>query len=85
MSDKYSDNIQSTKKGDLEIKIIRSKCISAATCVVYAAQTFDLDDEYLAIIKKGDWDKFEKILAAARSCPTMAIEVHQKGKKVYPA
>lgn len=85
MADKYKDNIQTVKKGDIEIRVLRSKCISAATCVVYAAATFDLDDEYLAIIKEGDWDKFEKIVAAAKSCPTSAIEVYQKGKKVYPA
>lgn len=78
------ERIQVVKKGDFEIKIIRDKCISAATCVVYASNTFDIDKEGIAIIKTGDWDRLEKIIAAADSCPVVAIEVYEKGKKVYP-
>jgi ferredoxin len=75
---------QIIKKGDVEIRILRTKCISAATCVVYAPNTFDLDEDSLAIIKNGEWDKVEKIIAAAESCPAIAIEIYQKGKQVYP-
>ncbi len=76
--------ISSLKKKDVEIKVIREKCIGAATCVVYAPSTFDLDEDNIAIIKSGDWDRLEKIIAAAQSCPVLAIEVFVKGKKVYP-
>ena len=76
--------IQIVKKGDIEIHIIREKCIGAATCVVYAPSTFDLDDQNIAVIKSGDWDRLEKIIAAAQSCPVIAIEVFENGKKVYP-
>lgn len=72
------------KKGDIEIRIIRDLCIGAATCIVYAPSTFDLDDDNIAVVKKGEWDRLEKIIAAAQSCPVVAIEVYQKGKKVYP-
>lgn len=78
------NNITLVKKGDIEIKVIRDKCIGAATCVVYAPSTFDLDEDNIAIIKSGDWDRLEKIVAAAQSCPVLAIEVFVKGKKVYP-
>lgn len=78
------NNIQTAKKGDIEIKVIRNTCIGAATCVVYAPSTFDLDGENIAIIKEGEWDRLEKIVAAAQSCPVIAIEVFQKGKKIYP-
>lgn len=78
------NNIDIVKKGDIEIRIIRDLCIGAATCIVYAPSTFDLDEDNIAIVKKGDWDKLEKIIAAAQSCPTVAIEVFVKGKKVYP-
>lgn len=78
------DNVQIEKQGDIEIRIYRAKCISAATCVVYAENTFDLDGENLAIVKKGEWDRLEKIVAAAQSCPVLAIEVYQNGKKLYP-
>jgi ferredoxin len=80
----YPDNIQTEKHDDIEIKIMRSTCIGAATCVVYAPSTFDLDEENLAVIKNGEWDRLEKIVAAAQSCPVIAIEVYVKGKKVYP-
>lgn len=78
------DGVQIEKQGDIEIRIIRAKCISAATCVVYAENTFDLDEENLAIVKNGAWDRLEKIIAAAQSCPVLAIEVYEKGKKLYP-
>lgn len=72
------------KQGDIEIHIKRPLCIGAATCVVYAPSTFDLDSENIAIVKEGEWDKLEKVIAAAQSCPVVAIEVFQKGKKIYP-
>lgn len=78
------NDVQIVKKGDLEIKIFRKKCIGAATCVVYSPGTFDLDKSNIAIIKNGDWDKLEKIVAAAQSCPVAAIEVYQAGKKLFP-
>lgn len=76
--------IQIVKQGDIEIKIIRPLCISAATCVVFAPGTFDLDKENIAIIKNRAWDRLEKIVAAAQSCPVLAIEVFNKGKKLWP-
>lgn len=79
------EEIEIVKKDDLEIRILRKKCIGAATCVVYAPATFDLDQTNIAIIKKGEWDRLEKIVAAAQSCPVVAIEVYQKNKRIYPA
>ncbi|QQR64202.1 ferredoxin [Candidatus Roizmanbacteria bacterium] len=76
-----TSNITQVKKGDVEIKVIRDKCIGAATCVVYAPSTFDLDEDNIAIIKNENWDRLEKIVAAAQSCPVLAIEVFVKGKK----
>lgn len=79
-----ADDVQIIKKGDLEIRITRLKCIGAATCVVYAPSTFDLDKTNIAVIKNSEWDKLEKIVAAAQSCPVAAIEVYQSGKKLFP-
>lgn len=78
------NQVEIVKKDGIEIRIIREKCIGAATCIVYAPSTFDLDKENIAVIKKGAWDRLEKIIAAAHSCPTVAIEVYEKGKKLYP-
>ena len=77
-------NVQAVKKDNIEIKILREKCIGAATCVVYSPSTFDLDDKSIAIVKDGQWDELEKIVGAAQSCPVVAIEVYQDGKKIYP-
>lgn len=79
-----NNTVESISRGDIEIRILRQTCIGAATCTVYAPETFDLDTENIAVIKKGDWDKLEKIIAAAVSCPVLAIEVYEKGKKLYP-
>ncbi len=78
------DEVQVVKKGDIEIRIKRPKCIGAATCVVYAPSTFDIDKTNIAIIKEGQWDKLEKIIAAAQSCPVTVIEVYQNGRRLFP-
>lgn len=78
------NKLKIVKKGDIEIRIHRATCISAATCVVYAENTFDLDEQNIAIVKEGEWDRLEKIIAAAQSCPVLAIEVYEKGEKVFP-
>lgn len=77
-------NIQAVKRGNIEIRILREKCIGAATCVVYSPSTFDLDDKSIAIIKDGQWDELQKIIGGAQSCPVLAIEVYEDGKKLYP-
>ena len=75
---------QSITKGNIEIRVLRDLCIGAATCVVYGPNTFDIDAEGKAIIKEVDWDRLEKLVAAAQSCPVLAIEVYENGKKIYP-
>lgn len=79
-----NNQVEIVKKDTIEIRIIRNKCISAATCTVYASNTFDLDNDNIAIIKKGAWDSLKKIVSAAISCPVFAIEVYENGKKLYP-
>ena len=84
MSGEFEGNVQIIKKDNIEIRVLRDKCISVATCVVYGPKTFDLDEKNIAIIKEGDWDTFEKIVSAAEACPVYAIEVYKDGEKVYP-
>ncbi|OGI22329.1 MAG: hypothetical protein A2808_01030 [Candidatus Moranbacteria bacterium RIFCSPHIGHO2_01_FULL_55_24] len=79
-----SQNARTVKHDDIEIRILREKCIGAATCVVYSPSTFDLDESNIAVVKEGQWDELEKIVAGAQSCPVLAIEVYQAGKKLYP-
>ncbi len=67
------------------IKVINELCISAATCVIQAPETFDLDEDGIVYAKQGTWDEAQKIIEGARSCPTTAIIVEDlDGKRLYP-
>jgi len=73
-----------------KIKIDRDLCIGAGTCAVLAPNTFDLDDELKAVLKKRsselvEGDSDEDVLAAAKSCPVLAITIEDKsGGQIYP-
>ncbi len=69
----------------MKIKLDRDKCISAATCVAIAPNTFDLDDEGKVILKDPKGDDEQTIIDAAKSCPTLAIEIYDdEGKQIVP-
>lgn len=69
----------------VKIKVINDLCISAATCIIKAPETFDLDDDGIAYVKEGTWDDAQTIIAAAMSCPTTAIIIEDlDGKQIYP-
>ena len=54
--------------------------------MVLAPNTFELDDELIAVLKRGKKkDKYEDILAGAKSCPVLAIILEDEdGKQIYP-
>lgn len=82
----------------LKVKVDRALCIGAASCVAVAPNTFELDAEGKAVIKKKDGtmtsdfvnysdinDNETNILNASKSCPVNAIiivEVDEQGKEV---
>lgn len=71
--------------GKYRVKVIRSKCISAASCVAIAPKVFGLDEKQLAyVISEDELDDIK--LLAAQSCPTAAIVVEEieTGKQVWP-
>jgi len=72
--------------GKYKVKVVRSLCIGATTCVVVAPATFAMDAENKAVIKEDSSDAEATILMAAQSCPTQAIVVidTQTGKQVWP-
>jgi len=71
--------------GKYKIKVIKDKCISAASCVGIAPGTYKLDDNSIAYVVSEDGDTAENILLGAQSCPTNAIEIYeQDGTKVWP-
>lgn len=81
-----------------KVKVDRDLCIGAASCVAVAPNTFDLDSEGKAVIKKKDGtqtsdfvnyqdidDNEINILNAAKSCPVNAIiivEVDENGNEI---
>ena len=71
----------------MKITIDRTKCDGHAKCVQAAPKVFKLDAKMIAevIDPKGDSD--EKILLAAKICPTKAIALEEDGtgKKIFPA
>ncbi len=74
------------KKRKYRIIIKRDLCIGAASCVAIAPNTFDMDGDNIAVIKEGEWDEEELILAAAQSCPVFAIIIEdaETGQRIFP-
>jgi ferredoxin len=69
----------------VKIKVINDKCVSAATCIIHAPNTFDLDEDGVAYVKEGTWDDAVSIITAASSCPTTAIIVEDfEGNQLWP-
>lgn len=68
------------------MRIDRSLCIGAATCVAMAPKAWTLDDEAKAIIlDTSEEETDEALLEAAKSCPVMAIFItDDTGKQLYP-
>ena len=71
----------------MKITVDRTKCEGYAKCIQATPKVFKLDNTMIAevIDPKGDSD--EKILLAAKICPTKAISLEDEGtgKKIYPA
>lgn len=67
-----------------KIKVDKEKCIGCGTCSSLASKTFEIDSKMKAKVKTGEWDDDKTILQAAQSCPTLAIEIKEKGKKIFP-
>ena len=71
----------------MKVTVDRTKCEGYAKCIQASPKVFKLDAKMIAevIDPKGDTD--EKILLAAKICPTKAISLEEEetGKKIYPA
>jgi ferredoxin len=58
-----------------EIRIDRNLCMGSAQCLWYAPNTFDQDDNTVAVVIDQHGDPEEKIQTAIVSCPTHAISI----------
>lgn len=72
--------------GKYKVQVVRDLCISAASCVAFSPDTFELDAEKKAVIKEASQDTAENLLLAAQSCPTKAIILvdTETGEQVWP-
>lgn len=70
--------------GKYTVRVVQSKCIAAASCVAITPGVFKLSEENLAEFVENPQDSEENIMLSAQSCPTGAIEIYEKGKRVWP-
>lgn len=83
----------------IKVKVDPQLCIGAASCIVVDPAHFELNTEGKAEVKKEESDHMlgyelelevdeagkEKIMDAARSCPTQAIFVYdENGQQLFP-
>jgi ferredoxin len=66
----------------LEVEIDRDVCMGSGTCVYEAEGAFDLDDDTIAFVVDVGGAPEDKVIAAARKCPTHAITVRRDGVRL---
>jgi ferredoxin len=70
----------------MKITVDRTKCEGYARCVQASPKVFQLDKQMIAEVVDPQGDSDDKILLAARLCPTKAIVVEEEatGKTLFP-
>jgi curved DNA-binding protein CbpA len=77
-------------KGRYQITIEPSLCMAFGSCETLAPNVFEVDKNKIfnpkATVKSETGDDFEKIIAAAETCPTKAIIIRDRytGRQIYP-
>lgn len=70
----------------MKITVDRTKCDGHGKCVQVAPKVFKLDEKFISVVADARGDTDEKILLAAKVCPTKAISLEEEegGRKVFP-
>jgi ferredoxin len=70
----------------MKITVDRTKCEGYAKCLQVTPKVFKLDAKMVAEVIDPRGDSDEKILFAAKLCPTKAISLEEEGsgKKIFP-
>jgi ferredoxin len=63
----------------LEVEIDRDVCMGSGNCVYEAPGAFELDEDMIAVVADPAGAPEDKVLDAARKCPTRAITVRRDG------
>jgi ferredoxin len=66
----------------LEVRIDPEKCMGSGNCSFWAPATFELGDDGVATVTDPDGDPEDKIIIAAKGCPTQAITVFKDGQQL---
>jgi ferredoxin len=66
----------------LEVRIDPEKCMGSGNCSFWAPATFELGDDGVAMVIDAGGDPEDKIIVAAKGCPTQAIEVFKDGERL---
>ncbi|HEX7180093.1 MAG TPA: DnaJ domain-containing protein [Nitrososphaeraceae archaeon] len=83
-------NIFGKSKGRFHIIIEPALCMAFGSCETLAPNVFEVDKDKMinpkATVKSETGDDFERILAAAQTCPTKAIIIKDRytGEQIYP-
>ena len=64
-----------------EIRVDRNLCMGSGQCSWYAPNTFDQDDETIAIVIDPRGDPADAITTAVDSCPTRALSIVKENEK----
>ena len=69
-----------------KIEVDAELCIGDQACCADAPETFEMNDDDIAIVKNAAGNEPDEILNAAQNCPTDAIILHdaETGEKVWP-
>ena len=70
----------------MKITVDRAKCEGYGKCVQATPKVFKLDEKFISVVldPKGDTD--DKIILAAKICPTKAILLDEEGggRRIFP-
>ena len=86
----YQNNQSKAFNHDLSVNVDESLCIGCCSCETIAPKVFTVDKLKMINPKSQVYDQYgaseEKIMDAAETCPTHAIQVNEKksGRKIYP-
>jgi len=87
---KYQGNQANVFKHDLDVDVDKSLCIGCCSCETIAPNVFVVDKNVMMNPKSQVHNQHGasegKIMDAAETCPTKAIQVNEKksGRKIYP-
>jgi ferredoxin len=68
----------------LDIKVNEETCIGCGECAEAAPNTFELNDDNVAVVKDPEGDDEATIVDAAKNCPVEAITVIKDGEQLAP-